>query len=245
MFADLIEEAGEHARARFIRTQVALARLPPYDAACVAARQHEPDAATGHCMVHTLPKVPDGASWRSFEFRRGFPWKVGVHSLGELVRSGDALFAAAPIRALAIDARDRPDLAALAEWPQLARLHKLELSVGWFGADGIARLAGSAHATGLTELGFEADGLAPDGLRTLAASPLFPRLTALDLRSLQMPAALLVDALGAARAAARCHVCRSRSTASAATTPSTCSACPSCASSSTSMSATTGSAWTG
>ena len=201
VFADLIEEDGDHLRARFIRTQVALARLPPYDADWVNARRHEPDASTGHCMAHTLPKVPAGSGWHRFEFRRGFPWKVGVLSLGALVQCNDELFAAAPIRALDIDARDRPDLAVLAEWPQLARLHKLELSVGWFGASGIARLAESEYATNLTELGFEADGIAPDGLRALAASPLFARLTGLELRSLQIPSALLVDALGAAHEA--------------------------------------------
>src|SRR5690349_18863350 len=46
-FADLIEEHGDPLRAQFIRTQVALAHAPPYDAAWVKARQHEPDAATG------------------------------------------------------------------------------------------------------------------------------------------------------------------------------------------------------
>ena len=198
-FADLVEEAGDPLRARFIRTQVALARLPVYDPAWVSARQHEPDAATGWGMAHTLPKVPGGYSWHRFEFRRGFPWKVGVLSLGAFVRAGDELFDAAPIQALDIDARDRPDLGALADWPHLARLHKLEFSVGWFGAGEVARLANSEHATNLTELGFEFDGIAPDGLAALAASPLFARLHALELRSNAIPPALLVDSLAAAR----------------------------------------------
>ena len=74
-FADLVEEAGDELRARFIRTQVTLARAPQYDPAWVNARLSEPDAAAGGWgMAHTLPKLPGGFSWQRFEFRRGFPW---------------------------------------------------------------------------------------------------------------------------------------------------------------------------
>ncbi|WP_171470890.1 TIGR02996 domain-containing protein [Frigoriglobus tundricola] len=199
VFADLVEENGDPLRARFIRTQVALARLPAYDPAWVNARQHEPDSSTGHCMVQTLPQqLPDGVGWHRFEFRRGFPWKVGVRALNALVPSGDTLFAAAPIQALDFDPRSRPDLVALAEWPQLARLRKLEFSAGWFPALDVARLAESEYAAGLTELGFEGEAVAPDGLRALADSSLLVRLTGLELRSIQVASALLVDALGAA-----------------------------------------------
>src|SRR5579859_6461105 len=96
VFADLIEENGDHLRARFIRTQVSLARLPAYDPAWIRARLYEPDAATGWGMAHTLPKVlPSGFGWHRFEFRRGFPWKVGVGSWPRLWHGGDALFEAA------------------------------------------------------------------------------------------------------------------------------------------------------
>jgi uncharacterized protein (TIGR02996 family) len=199
-FADLVEEDGDHLRARFIRTQVALARVPPYDPAWVNARQHEPDAATGWTLTDTLPKpLPAGASWQRFEFRRGFPWKVGVLALGALIECGEAVFEAAPIQALDIDANVRPDLGALAEWPHLARMHKLEFSSGWLGASDVARFVDTSHATALTELGFEFDGIAPDGLTALAGSTLFARLHGLELRSNNMPSALLVDSLAAAR----------------------------------------------
>ena len=198
-FADLVEEEGDALRARFIRTQVALARAPAYDPAWVNARQHEPDAPTGWSMAHTLPPVPGGAGWHRFEFRRGFPWKVSVRSLDAFVGGGAAVFDAAPIQALDIEARDSSDLAQLADWPFLARLHKLEFSIGWFGARDIATLTESEHAANLTELGFEFDGITPNGLEVLAGSPLFTRLSGLELRSNAIPPALLVDALGAAR----------------------------------------------
>lgn len=201
MFADLVEEDGDYLRAQFIRTQVALAGVPVYDPAWVHARQFEADAATGWSQTDALPKpLPPGASWQRFEFRRGFAWKVGVLSLGTFVQGGAPLFDLAPIQALDIDSRDRPNLGPLADWPHLARLRKLEFSIGWFGADAIARLAASPHATGLTELGFEFEGVSPEGLTVLAGSPLFARLKGLELRSNNFPPALLVDSLSAATA---------------------------------------------
>ncbi|HEY1186803.1 MAG TPA: TIGR02996 domain-containing protein, partial [Gemmata sp.] len=201
-FADLVEEDGDFRRAAFIRAQVELARLPSYDPACVAARQHDPDVLTGWCMTHALPKgLPAGCGWHRFEFRRGFPWKVGVLSLSALLETGDAVFRAAPVRAFDIDQRDRPDLAALADWPDLARLHRLNFSTGWFDPDDVARFARSPHAGSVTELGFEFESLSPEGLAALAAAPLFARLKTLELNANAFPPALLIDALGAARRA--------------------------------------------
>jgi uncharacterized protein (TIGR02996 family) len=198
-FADLLDEDGHHHRARFIRTQIALSQVPVYDPLWVEARLSDPDAATGHCQAHTLPMVPGGFSWHTFEFRRGFPWKVCVLSQRAFAPGGEAIFDAVPIQALDLGSRVRPDMAALADWPHLARLRRLEFSVGRFGADDIARLADSPHATNLAELEFEFDGITADGLHALAASPLFERLGVLELRSNSIPPALLVDSLGAAR----------------------------------------------
>ena len=172
MFADLVEEDGDEFRAQFIRTQIAIANAPAYDAAWVNARRFVPDATIGGWgMAHALPKpLPPGASWQRYEFRRGFPWKVGVLDLGAFADGGAAIFDLVPIRALDIDARDRPDLGALADWPHLARLYKLEISAGLFGADDITRLAESPHAANLTELVFEFDGIVPEGLAALAAA---------------------------------------------------------------------------
>lgn len=198
-FADLIEEDGDGRRAAFIRAQVALARVPSYDPLCVRTRQHDPDAATGWMMTEALPRaLPPGCSWQRFEFRRGFPWKVCVLSLAAFLDGGEAVFDTAPIQAVDVDQRDRPDLAALADWPHLARLHRLHFSTGWFGAADIGRFAESPHANNVTELSFEFDSIRPEGLAALAASPLFGRLNALELNNPSFLPALLVDALGVA-----------------------------------------------
>jgi uncharacterized protein (TIGR02996 family) len=198
-FADLVEEEGDCAHAAFIRSQVALARVPEYDPLHVATRQGDPDVLTGWGMAHTLPRPPAGCGWNTFEFRRGFPWKIRVLSLDAVVASGDAVFAAAPVQALDVEARNRPDVGLLADWPHLARVRRLEFPRGRLGIEGITRLGNSPHAAGLTELAFEHDGITEDGLRALATTDLFPRLATLELRSNTIPPALLVDALGAVR----------------------------------------------
>ena len=197
-FADLIEEEGDGTRAAFIRAQVALARVPPYDPLFITTIRSNPDAATGHGMTRALPPVPEGYGWHAFEFRRGFPWKVGVRSAAAFDADG-VIFGMAPIQALDISARCRPDIDVIADWPHLARIQRLEFSTARLGADEAERLGHSQHTARLTELAFDFDGISAEGLEALAHSPLFPRLTSLDLRSNAMPPALLADALGAVR----------------------------------------------
>ncbi len=73
------------------------------------------------------------------------------------------------------------------------------MSSGWFGASDISRLAESEYATNITEIGFEFDGISPEGLTALASSSLFARISGLELRSNNIPTALVVDSLAAAR----------------------------------------------
>jgi uncharacterized protein (TIGR02996 family) len=199
-FADLVEEEGDGVRAAFIRAQVALARVPEYDALAVSARQLDPDAFHGWMRTDDLPPVPGGYSWRKFEFRRGFAWKVGVQSPAAFLGRGAAIFDFAPVQALDFYAQNHPDLAALGRWPHLGRIRRLEFSAGRFGAGACESLGHSVLAAGLAELAFESDeSITAEGLEALARSPLFPRLSALELKSNAVPPALLVDALAAAR----------------------------------------------
>jgi uncharacterized protein (TIGR02996 family) len=198
-FADLLDECGNTARAAFIRTQVALARVPEYDPFHITTRQLHPDAVHGWCRTDDLPPIPRGYSWDKFEFRRGFPWKTGMSSLPECLGTGGSVFRSAPVQAFSIDTRRQSDLALLADWPHLSRVRLLEFSLGQFGADALARLADSPHASQLTALVFQYYGISADGLQALAASPLFGRLEVLELHSNMIPPPLLVDALAAAR----------------------------------------------
>src|SRR5262249_610278 len=102
-------------------------------------------------------------------------------------------------QALAIGAGGRSEMEALADWPLLDRIERLEFSRAHFGADDADRLGHSRFTGKLTELAFDFAGITTEGLEALARSPLFPRLKSLDLRSNAMPPALLADALGAIR----------------------------------------------
>src|SRR6478735_6046679 len=114
-FADLVEEEGNAAHAAFIRAQIAIARVPTHDPLYIATRTAAPEAINGHAMTHALPSVADGFSWDGFGFRRGFAWKVGIGSLAAFT-TGDAIFEAAPIRALSIGVGGRSGIEALSDW---------------------------------------------------------------------------------------------------------------------------------
>jgi uncharacterized protein (TIGR02996 family) len=206
-YADLIEEEGDSTvypeagalRAAFIRKQIEFSRAPEYDPLHISTRQLCPDSITGALMMHTFPKLtaPSGYDWGKYEFRRGFPWKLGIRSLEAFLHSDLFVFETAPIQALDIDARNKPDLGLLADWPQLRRIRRLEFTLGRFGADAVARLGNSPLAGNLTEIAFEYDGITAGGLESLARSAFFARLDRLELRSNVIPPALLVDALAA------------------------------------------------
>lgn len=201
-FADLLEEHGDALRARFIRTQIELSRGKHYDAPAVTARLREPDAAHGWTMAHTLPKLPTGFTWRRFEFRRGFPWKVTLANWDALA-SGEEVFAAAPVQALDVDVPSTighdGGLWRIADWSHLARLRRLDFAHGRFDAKDVHLLAEAPGAARITELAFAFDALEQSGLAALAGSDLFARLSAFELRTSALLPALMVDALGAAR----------------------------------------------
>jgi uncharacterized protein (TIGR02996 family) len=197
-YADLIDEEGECEQAKFIRAQIAIAGLPEYDPLFVSTQQLDPDVIHGWMMSDTLPQVPAGYTWRKYEFWRGFPWKVGVDSPLAFAGDGGRVFEIVPVQALEVH-EHRPDMVTLANWQHLSRIRRLEFSVGRFGVEAASLLGDSQHATNLTELAFEFDGITAEGLETLAKSALFPRLTALELHLNVIPPALMVDALAAAR----------------------------------------------
>lgn len=200
IFADHCEDAGDVRRAAFIRTQVHLARVPEHDPMWVQCRRRDPDALRGWMMAHTLPRLPEGLSWRRFRFHRGFPWLASVTDIALLLKDSKRLFTAAPIQALELD-HDCGVVAnfhRFAEWPGLANLTRLEFTHTRLDAKAIRRLAKSPFAGRLRELSFEADAIAAEGLHALAESPLFKQLRKLELRHAALPPALAMNALAAA-----------------------------------------------
>lgn len=200
IFADLVEEEGDSLRAAFIRTQVELARVPDYDPLWAQCRRRNPDALRGWGMAHTLPQLPDGFSWRAFQFSRGFPWRASVLKLDAFLRSGEQLFKSAPIQALELDhtCGIAKQFTPFVECPHLERIHRLEFAHTRFSELPMKQLGWSAFTVNLTELAFEGHAIESDGLRMLAESPLFSRLRRLELSHAALSPALLIDALAAA-----------------------------------------------
>src|SRR5215471_13106330 len=77
VFADYLDEHDEPERAAFIRTQVELARTPPWEPFAVRCRWRHPEVVTGAKFLQTLPHV-DGNNlrWPWEPFRRGFAWEL-------------------------------------------------------------------------------------------------------------------------------------------------------------------------
>ncbi len=77
VFADWCDDHGDSEYARFIRTQVGLARIPEWDRLWVRTRHRDPALVTGHTFRdrYTLPEWPrepplPTAAWRRCSTRR-------------------------------------------------------------------------------------------------------------------------------------------------------------------------------
>lgn len=213
IFADWLDEraaelpprdrAEAHARAEFIRLQIALARTPEDDrrrpALLVAEREHLD--AYRESWAAPFRGVASG-----LEFRRGFVEEVKIAARQYLRHAAD-LFAAGPIRhmhlldvgghlhavmqsrflsrlaALTVYAQHagEPLARAAARSPHLSGLRALFLGRNRFTDDAAELLAGSPHLAALEELDLTENELTETGARALAASPHLGKLRRLEL----------------------------------------------------------------
>jgi uncharacterized protein (TIGR02996 family) len=185
IYADWLDDHGEHDRADFIRLQLRLATAPEFDPDFVRARHLRWELFFGHPFRRALPALPAGLRWPDQPFQRGFPEVVAADKVSAFLDGAEQLFAIAPIRHLELDLRNcrGPFVPRLAYSPWLARLRSLDLKLGELGAIPMRRLGESPHATGLERLALPFGGVVPAGVEALVDSPLFPRLTELDLHN--------------------------------------------------------------
>ena len=186
VYADLREERGDAAYARFIREQVRLTPLPAWHPDAARARWHEPALLTGEPFLSEAP--PPGTSaweWAANPFRRGLPDTVVVRHLTGFVDYAAELFDQLPIRELHLPT------AALSEWRRFAQqpwLNRIE-AIRFYGVstpiDAVRALRESPNATGLTSLAFEKAGgpAVPVLLADLFAAPLGRQLRRLELHA--------------------------------------------------------------
>jgi uncharacterized protein (TIGR02996 family) len=181
VYADWLEDQGDGLQAAYIRSQIELARVPEHDALAIRAARAVRDSNLAPDHRPPPPRLPDGV--RCGQYRRGFPWELQVFDVAAFCRKAPRLFEQAPIQVLDIDARHLRDIEPLTGAPWLARVVRLEFSLGRFTESTIARLIDSPFLGRLAELGFDFDGIVRSGLRRLLTSSLTGQLRALNLHS--------------------------------------------------------------
>jgi uncharacterized protein (TIGR02996 family) len=107
VFADWLDEQGQFARAEFIRVQIALhgENRHEYDASRfpLSMRYHTLHLRERQVRDRQPLPTPDWPSdWR-YEYRRGFVETIGPLSCRDFWSVADAVFAANPLRTLALD----------------------------------------------------------------------------------------------------------------------------------------------
>ena len=180
IFADLLEEEGESARAAFIRKQVELAGLPQYDPVWVRAKYPDRGAVTGLPWVESLPALPGGLRWPPEPFRRGFPAAVQARGGVAFADHADERFAIAPVDSLEL-LGVRTGERELAESRGLTRLRALSLPEGV--GRGTARwILNAPLLDHLTHLHVGSRMTTPVAAAVSVGSRAFGRLTAFSYR---------------------------------------------------------------
>ncbi len=181
IYADALEEAGQPARAAFVRAQVALARLPPYDPFAVRWEYIDRHRTFDPRWVYELPDLPEGLDWSRDPFRRGFPAAVTAGSAAAFVRGAEELFGVAPVESLELSAIRAVEPGPLARCKRLSHVARLVLTegVGQATARGVLN---SPHLGRLTELHIGGEMTSPQTAAAVVGSKAFRRLTALGYR---------------------------------------------------------------
>jgi uncharacterized protein (TIGR02996 family) len=167
---------ADRARARLVRVQLALARLPAHDPRRLGLLVEQADLLHqyGEAWAGPLDGLAAGT-----EFRRGLIEGATVPAAAFL-KSADALFAAAPLRRIRLTHLDG-HLDELAASPDLGRLRELDFCDGDLGPGGVRRLLASRHLTRLRGLNLTANRLDDDAAALLAGCHNLPGLRALGL----------------------------------------------------------------
>jgi uncharacterized protein (TIGR02996 family) len=184
VYADWLEEHGHSDRARLIRVQIELARLPD-NAEAAAALQIEEEQLEAACE-EALPHL-EGIAWGGFE--RGLVSSVCAATPADFRRHARSIAAVGLVHRVRFD---KPGgFAVLAEVPAFARITDLTVDCdrpGFRDGDGSHRLNDdlhilleSAHCPRLRSLRLDSCDLGPCGAKAVAECPRMDSLIELDL----------------------------------------------------------------
>lgn len=175
--ADAWDDRGDP-RGRFVRVQLALATLPPFDGRRGPLEREEATLLTRHGDAWSAPLAGLASG---VVFRRGFVNEVNL-TARQFVAHADAVFAVAPVRHLHLLDAGR-GLASVLASPRLARLDALTVFAQYLGgAGGIAEaLRGATSLTSLRALHLGRNRLTDDDLAALTRCPFADSLETLDV----------------------------------------------------------------
>jgi uncharacterized protein (TIGR02996 family) len=177
IFADWLDEQGDHDRAEFIRLQCRLAWQPVPDTED-RLRVYDLLDANEHTWLEDFPEADEV---RARLFERGFVSWADVDSL-EAFRRHAAALRQTPARKIRVSQDQDGSLPAnWPEWTECEGIAGLAFCIWPFGPDQTAILAASPHAAGLRELAITYSDFDSDSLAILASSPHLGSLTHLDL----------------------------------------------------------------
>jgi uncharacterized protein (TIGR02996 family) len=206
-YADWLDENGDPARARFIRLQYEIEKLPPIGAKASKAKKEEEALLKKH-----------GKKWAGeiatlverYKFRRGFVEYVRVTATNFL-KHGKRLFELAPLREVRFDQigdrmpalvksphfgraealgfnshigdqlHDGNQLDALLGAPSLATVRRLELGLSSLDTDDLKQLARCPYLGAVEHLDLSSNPFDDAALRAVANSKHLPALTSLVL----------------------------------------------------------------
>ncbi len=176
IFADWLDELGETGRAEFIRAQLALAKLSPYDRRRRALANTERRLLSRYAEEWAKPYA--GLATGPV-FHRGFVEEAKV-TARQFLAQAPSLFRTGPLRHLHIlDAGSH--LRAVLHSPHLAKLTGLTI-YGQHLGPAVARAIGdSPYLEGLRRLGLARNEMGDEGVEHLVLSPGLASLKELDL----------------------------------------------------------------
>jgi len=177
IYADFLEDAGDPARAKLVRVQITLARMPDEHPRRPELANSERELLVANHARWT--EHLDGLLAGPAQFRRGVLDSVSVDSAVFLER-GEELFARVPVRRLRL-IDEKGLLPRLIHSPLLRSIRELDLWDNELGNGGVDLLARSPHLKYLEELGLGFNGVDDAGVAALARASTFPSLTALAL----------------------------------------------------------------
>src|SRR5690348_12506827 len=164
VFADWLEEHNDPDRARFIRLQVELARVPPWGQPPAARAEQEAILARRRAEWLAELGLADGTRYDP-TFHRGFVAAARL-TAAEFLRAGGRLTSRTPLVHLRLtDVGNR--MRKLAACPALGRLRSLSLATTGLGDRAVQTLAESPHIRGLDRLDVSCNRIGAAGARAV------------------------------------------------------------------------------